>query len=114
MKWRPLLVVLQGLAIGAAAACYDPAKPGEEAGEVQCPTDDDDNACQVCAKQNCCAELTECQGDADCDCVADCVGAMGVDQEGFCLGSCGLDELPEEYDALSECGNEAHCSAACG
>jgi hypothetical protein len=113
MKWRDLIAVLHGLAIGLAAACYDPARPGEEAGAEQCPTDDDDNACQVCAKQNCCAEVIACQDDPDCDCVSDCAAEMGADFVGVCMNICAVDELPPVFDTLAECGQEADCTAAC-
>lgn len=91
-------------------ACYSP--PAMHA-EPQCPTDDEDTACEVCVKQNCCAELTACQDDPDCDCLSECVGQMGPGQEDFCLGSCDLDTPPAMYDALAECASSADCTAAC-
>jgi hypothetical protein len=96
--------------IGAAlAACFSPASPEE----AQCPTSDADNACEVCVKQNCCAELTACREDPDCDCASECIGEMGPSQVDACLGICDIDIAPAELDTLSECAEAADCGAAC-
>ena len=105
--WTLVLACVIGAAV---AACFSPSS----APEAQCPTSDDDNACEVCAKQNCCAELTACQEDPDCDCVSECIGQMGPSQIDACLSICDIEIAPAELDTLAECAEAADCNAACG
>jgi hypothetical protein len=101
--------VLLGMAL--ATACYDPEDPA--IGGAACPTDDDDNGCEVCAKQNCCEELTTCQADPDCDCISDCTVQRGSAALDTCRTICMAAEPQPELDALGVCATEADCTAAC-
>jgi hypothetical protein len=46
-----------------------------------------DTACVACVREGCCAELHDCEGDAECTCLLDCFIA-GNDPVG-CVNQCG-------------------------
>jgi hypothetical protein len=97
--------------VGAAlAACFSPSSQPEA--EDQCPTNEVDNACEVCVKQNCCPEVTACRADGDCDCLYECLAEMPL-QFDTCMDLCEGDVAPAELDMLSECAQAADCGAAC-
>lgn len=103
--------------IDAWATCLQEngATPGEEGGDDGtgdiCAAGADDNTCDTCQKQKCCAELTACSDDADCNGLATCAAACADDT---CVQTC-LDTYPDGFAILDEaatCQTE-NCGTPC-
>jgi hypothetical protein len=61
---------------------------GQGGGGGPCAMDPNDNTCETCVKQSCCAQLTACYANPDCQCVASCIMATG--SVFGCYGNCGV------------------------
>jgi hypothetical protein len=54
-----------------------------------CDSQETDNACLQCARQQCCAELDLCADQEPCSCFIDCLGVEMVPDADACLRQCG-------------------------
>jgi hypothetical protein len=101
----------------ASAADAGSAQPDAGSSQTDAATADrcspqaDDTACDLCLRENCCAEVATCDGDCvgifDCavacdsqECVADCVTSASTAGR-------------QSFLTLTSC-TEQHCAAACG
>lgn len=78
---------------------------------LELPQLDDD--CDTCLEYSCCAELSECADDANCQCVFECMADDGTAL--LCNLECGLDELADVLglvDDLLICIN-LDCGESC-
>lgn len=74
---------------------------------------DDRPACDTCAKQNCCRQITDCDDEPDCRALQDCIAPC--DQEDiFCILLC-QQTHPNGSDALLAVGNcaKSKCGTEC-
>ncbi|HHH29902.1 MAG TPA: hypothetical protein ENK57_16370 [Polyangiaceae bacterium] len=75
-----------------------------------CTPDGDDDACFVCAKQQCCPEVEACAAEPSCICWVQCV-ADTLGDVTLCAGQCGAPGAAI-LDVLDCAG--AGCAAECG
>jgi len=78
----------------------------------------DDNECQACRKEACCAELSECVASPDCACVLVCLDLVempGVPEAMSCADECAVDflEIVPPIVAIDMCQQD-NCSGPCG
>ena len=66
-------------------------------GDVCAPAPSDGD-CNMCTKAQCCAQLTDCDGDETCNCIITCADEGGNPND--CQSSCGGSPL---FDALTNC-----------
>jgi hypothetical protein len=91
----------------------DPDTGTGETGPSECPPEEDDDACSMCTKENCCPELMACQANKECDCVVACISEMGLGMQDACLEKCGAKEVPEEAGPLQTCVATSGCLQDC-
>ena len=75
-----------------------------------CTPDADDDACFVCAKQQCCPEVQACVAEPSCLCWVQCV-ANTLGDVATCAGQCGAPGAA--ILDLLDCASVG-CSAECG
>ena len=81
-------------------------------GTAMCEIAPDDDACAVCTKENCCAELTACEANEDCNCLVQCVNEMGLGMLAQCQMDCMIQGFPPGSLDLQMC-NGANCMTEC-
>jgi hypothetical protein len=95
-----------GIRQSDASAAQTDAAAGD-----RCSPQADDNACDLCLRQNCCAEVATCDGD--CVGIFDC--AIACDSQ-ECVADCVTSATPsgrQNFLTLTSC-TEQHCASACG
>jgi hypothetical protein len=88
--------------------------------DAVCEIGQDDDACGICVKTSCCAEIDACASDAACTCIAVCVATSGNSDQAAAAIECAgqnncnvdLDPVLAILQALSDC-EVAACSDPC-